>query len=82
MLVHIKYLVYTQTTAGVAGGGRGGGCDLHACFLPLQPSAEPAFGREPAAGMAQGCWQCHHCPSSPRVSDPSLVIVFFSVAGG
>lgn len=72
MLVHIKYLVYTQTTAGVAGGGRGGGCDLHACFLPLQPSAEPAFGREPAAGMAQGCWQCCHRPSSPHVSDQSL----------
>lgn len=39
MLLHIKYLVYTKTTAGVAGGGRGGGCNLHSCFLPQQLAA-------------------------------------------
>ena len=39
MLLHIKYLVYTTTTAGVAGGGRGGGCNLHSCFLPQQLTA-------------------------------------------
>lgn len=36
MLLHIKYLVYTKTTAGVAGGGRGGGSNLHSWFLPRQ----------------------------------------------
>lgn len=39
MLLHIKYLVYTKTTAGVAGGGRRGGCNLHSYILPRQLAA-------------------------------------------
>lgn len=53
MLLHIKYLVYTTTTAGVAGGGRGGDCNLHSCFLPRQPAAFQPLGKLPNLGLAR-----------------------------
>lgn len=88
MFLHIKYLVYTKTTAGVAGGGRGGGCNLHSRFLPQQVVASQTFGKllnlGLAAGMVQGSQQrCYHPVSSSVcwLHHPISSVVFLPAVG-